>query len=302
MVKKYKHYKKYCKITIYKISIPIYKTIHMNPQKALLKLKIHMYWTAFLQEIQRSLSHEYYYYKTGEIPYSKLIEVLTKLNDYYRLDETPGERFNRYKAGFSVVVMHMLYMKDSIKFVLMCRANETKTGLFFEREKYADARVKKNRITLNNCYELARVNKTVYNPTTKVKKTDNEVWTADLTDTEKERIYTIFNTALLKRDYKQLKQVCYGLHHLIGFAGVRETYQELKYKLEKRFTKFMQSQSWSKYKVLSDLYKLPVKIGYIKRIEAHVIDVEEVLFMQRIRAGILADGEKLKTKLKELDS
>lgn len=269
----------------------------MNTKKAVLQLKIFLYWTAFLQEIQRSLSHEYYYYKTGEIPYSKLVVVLTKLNDYYRLSETPGERFARYKEGFSVVVIHMLYMDDCIKFVLMCRANDSKTGLFFERESYADARNKKNRIKLNNCYELVRVNKTVYNPTTKLKKIENDVWTADLTDAEKERIYTTFNTALLKRDYKQVKQVCYGLHHLIGFAGVRESYQNLKYKLEKRFTKFMQSQSWSQYKVLSDIYKLPIKIGYIKRMEAKLIDVEKALFIQENRKQVIADREKLKAQL-----
>lgn len=269
----------------------------MNTEKAVLQLGIHLYWTAFLQEIQRSLSHEYYYYKTGEIPYSKLITVLTKLNDYYRLSVTPGERFARYKEGFSVVVIHMLYMDDCVKFVLMCRANDSKTGLFFERESYADARNKKNRITLNNCYELVRVNKTVYNPTTKLKKIENDVWTADLTDAEKDRIYTTFNTALLKRDYKQVKQVCYGLHHLIGFAGVRESYQELKYKLEKRFTKFMHSQSWSQYKVLSDLYKLPLKIGYIKRMETKLIDVEKALFIQENRKQVIADREKLKAQL-----
>lgn len=268
----------------------------MNTKKTVLQLGIHLYWTAFLQEIQRSLSHEYYYYKTGEIQYSKLINVLTKLNDYYRLSETPGERFARYKEGFSVVVIHMLYMDDCIKFVLMCRANDSKTGLFFERESYADARNKKNRITLNDCYELVRINKTVYNPTTKIKKIENDVWTADLTGAEKERIYTTFNTALLKRDYKQVKQVCYGLHHLIGFAGVRESYQELKSKLEKRFTKFMHSQNWSQYKVLSDLYKLPLKIGYIKRMESKVIDVEKALFIQEHRKQVIADREKLKVQ------
>lgn len=269
----------------------------MNSKKAILNLEIHRYWTAFLQSIQKSLGNEYYYYKTGEIPYSKLVTVLTKLNDYYRLSETPVERFARYKDGFSVVVIHMLHMDGGVKFVLMCRANETKTGLFFEREGYADARNKKNRITLNNCYELVRVNKTVYNPTTKVKKIENDVWTADLTDVEKERIYTTFNTALLKRDYKQIKQICYGLHHLIGFAGVRESYHELKYKLEKRFTKFMQSQSWSKYKVLSDLYKLPVKIGYVKRVQADIINVETSLFIQEHRSRVLEEREKLKTEL-----
>lgn len=266
----------------------------MSSKNPILQLEIHRYWTAFLQSIQQSLGNEYYYYKTGEIPYHKLNTVLTKLNDYYRLCETPGERFNRYKLGFSVVVIHMLQMKTGVKFVLLCRANPAKTGLFFEREKYADARLKKNRITLNNCYELVRINKTVYNPATQVKKSENEVWTVDLTAAEQTRIYDIFNSALLKRDYKQLKQVCYGLHHLIGFAGVRVSYQELKLKLEKRFTKFMQSQGIPRYKVLSDMYKLPAKIGYIKRVAAPVLNVETVLFIHEYSTKVRAEKEKLK--------
>lgn len=264
-----------------------------------LKLDIHWYWTAYLQSIQKSLGNEYYYYKIGEIPFSKLVTVLTKLNDYYRLEDSPAERFARFKSGFSVVVIHMLYTDEGIKFTLMCRANADKTGLFFEREKYADARVKKNRICLRDCYEMVRVNKEIYDPKTRETKIENEVWTADLTDKEKERIYTVFNTALLARDYKQVKQICYGLHHLIGFAGVRQSYQEIKTKLEKRFTKFMQSQKWSNYKILADLYKLPGKIGFIKRQKMYLINVDRALELHELRAQAMAKRAKLREELLE---
>ena len=262
-------------------------------------LEIHFYWTSYLQSIQKSLGHDYYYYKTGEVSFDKLVTVLTKLNDYYRLSDTPGERFNRFKDGFSIVVIHMLYTDEGIKFALMCRANQTKTGLFFEREKYADARIKKNRICLNNCYELVRINKEVYDPKTSTKTMENGVWTGDLTEQEKSRIYAQFNSALLKRDYKEIKQICYGLHHLIGFAGVRQSYLDLKVKLEKRFTKFMQGQKWSQYKVLSDLYRLPAKIGYIKKQKLQVFNVERALYLHESRAKAREDRVKLRDYLRE---
>jgi len=134
----------------------------------------HEYWTTYLQGIQKALSNEYYYYKTGTIPAEKLDDVLVKLNDYYRLDDTPKERFNRFKSGLSVVVIHLLKVADTYYFILMARANESKSGLFFEREKYADASDKKHRISFNDCYEFVRVNKSGYEFEKKEKKDKSE--------------------------------------------------------------------------------------------------------------------------------
>ena len=142
------------------------------------KLKImiphHEYWTTYLRAIQKALSNEYYYYKTGTIAAEKLDDVLIKLNDYYRLDETPKERFNRFKSGFSVVVIHLLKVADTYHFILMARSNESKTGLFFEREKYADATDKKHRISFNECYEFVRINKSGYEFEKKQKKYESD--------------------------------------------------------------------------------------------------------------------------------
>jgi len=246
-------------------------------KQPILNLNVHAYWTTYLQAIQKSLSNEYYFYKTGKIPTDKIVSVLSKLTDYYRLCDTNTERFKRYAAGFSTVTIHLLRIDEGLQFILMCRANETQTGLFFEREKYTDARIKRNRINLNECYELIRVNKEAYTYDNQEVATKNGVWTVQLTDKEQHRIYTEFCIALLKRNYNTIKQICYGLHHLIGFAEVRKTYPVLKLKLEKKFAKFMQSQRLAPYKVLADVYKLPQKIGYVHKMKADEITVKDIL-------------------------
>ena len=253
----------------------------------------HEYWTTYLQGIQKALSNEYYYYKTGTIPAEKLDDVLVKLNDYYRLDDTPKERFNRFKSGLSVVVIHLLKVADTYYFILMARANESKSGLFFEREKYADASDKKHRISFNDCYEFVRVNKSGYEFEKKEKKDKsekienkdskdnkkklqkifvagkNEVWTIKISDKEQNRIVKNFNDALKKNNFQIIKQICYGMCHWIGFSGVREDYVVLKNKLQKRFAMYYASfprvdKPRYQYKILDDVYKMPPRINNVR--------------------------------------
>ncbi len=213
-----------------KISIPIFE-----------------YWTLYLQAIQKSLTNDYFYYKTGTIVEDKLEKTLIKLNDYYRLSETPKERFNRFKNGFSVTVMYILKVQSLYHFIIMTRSNLDRTGIFFERENYADARDKKHRINFNECYEFVRVNKESYTFNGKEVDAKNGVWTVKISEKEQNKILREFNIGLMKRNYMKIKQICYGLTHWIGFAGVREDYVVMKDKLEKRFTKFHSSQPKPKY-------------------------------------------------------
>ena len=269
----------------------------MQKNNTLKKPKImiphHEYWTTYLQSIQKALSNEYYYYKTGTIPAEKLDDVLVKLNDYYRLDDTPKERFNRFKSGLSVVVIYLLKVADTYYFILMARANESKSGLFFEREKYADASDKKHRISFNDCYEFVRVNKSGYefekkenkDKSEKIENKDskdnkkkiqkifvsgkNEVWTIKISNKEQNRIVKNFNDALKKNNFQIIKQICYGMCHWIGFSGVREDYVVLKNKLQKRFAMYYASfprvdKPRYQYKILDDVYKMPPRINNVR--------------------------------------
>ena len=228
------------------------------------KLEVHQYWTSYFQAIQKSLGQEYYYFVSGIIKNKEKIHgILHKFDEYYRVADNKHQRYLRYKDGYSVSIIHLLKMGDNIAFIVMTRQNNIK-GLFFEREKYGDARDKNHRINLNECYEFIRINKEVFDPITKVLKRTNEVWTVDLTEKEKLAIVDRFNKALIKRNYMEIKQICYGLHHLIGFHPVRATYLELKEIITKRFDEFSRSEFEPKYHSLDKVYKLPKKIGCVR--------------------------------------
>ena len=71
----------------------------------------------------------------------------------------------------------------------------------------------------------------------------------------------------------EIKQICYGLHHLIGFHPVRAAYLELKEKITKRFDEFSRSEFEPKYDRLDKIYKLPKKIGCVRFKEATVCNI-----------------------------
>jgi hypothetical protein len=215
------------------------------------------YWTTFMRQIQTSLAADYFYYKTGFLPLEKVIDVVNKFTDYYHLDLPNYERSRMHKADISTTVIHFFYSgQDEVFFILLARpgVNGKKDGLFFEREKYADARNKKNRIKFN-CYEALQIQKQAI-PGTPLKA--DLSWTWALTKTEIIRVKTEFSLVSRHGNALKIKQLCYGLRHLIGFHGVRNQYYDLRTHFEKEYIR-------TNKKPLRDIYYLPDKIGYVKR-------------------------------------
>ena len=129
--------------------------------------------------------------------------------------------------------------------------------------------------------QFIRINKEVFDPITKLLKRTNEVWTVDLTTKEKLAIIDRFNKALIKRNYMEIKQICYGLHHLIGFHPVRVTYLELKEKITKRFDEFSRSEFEPKYNHLDKVYKLPKKIGSVRFMKSEMVALVQQVYIQK---------------------
>ena len=72
-----------------------------------------------------------------------------------------------------------------------------------------------------------------------------------------------FKDALNKQNFKVIKQICYGLEHLIGFSEVRKQYLELKLKLELMFERHQRQINKTSFHSLEQVYKLPSEIGWI---------------------------------------
>ena len=229
----------------------------MITKKLISDYPICRYWTTFMQKIQMSLASDYVYYKTGFIPQDKLISVVNKLTDYYKLDLPNYERSKLHQANIATTVVHFFCPDDNtIMFILMGRAgaNGSMGGLFFEREKYADSRVKANRIKFH-CYEALQIQKQEI-PDTPIKA--DLSWTWQLTKAEILRLKHDFSIANRHGNLLKIKQLCYGLRHIIGFHGVRRQYFELRTHYEKEFIRINK-------KPLSDICFLPEKIGFVKR-------------------------------------
>lgn len=45
----------------------------------------------------------------------------------------------------------------------------------------------------------------------------------------------------------------------------------------------MGSQQWSQYKILADLYKLPTKIGYVKKVAVEYVSVENFIKLKNVK-------------------
>lgn len=202
----------------------------------------------YLQEIIRSLNSEYFYYVQGKISREKLEGLAKKFDDIYKINLSPKDRFNRFNNDKFDSTKFLVYQgkennQEIFYYILMTRKNPEQKyqGIFFEREKYFDARDKKQRIVFNDKYEIRKVNKEKYTYNNKVVPAINEVWTVGISEKEQNRLMDKFNKALLARNWSHISQVCFAITKWQGFAEVRKDYLIFKREIEQRFFKFTQS-------------------------------------------------------------
>lgn len=203
----------------------------------------------YLQEIIRALNSEYFYYVQGKISREKIQALAKKFDDLYKINLTPKERFNRFNNDKFDSTKFLVYQgkennQEIFYYILMTRKNHEQSykGIFFEREKYFDAREKKQRIIFNDKYEIRKVNKEKYTYNDKIVPAMNEVWTVGISEKEKNRLLDKFNKALMTNDSYNINQVFYALNNLIGFAEVRKDYLAIKRYIEQRIYKVTQSR------------------------------------------------------------
>lgn len=230
----------------------------MKTKQLIEDFEVCCFWTTFLQKIQSSLATEYVYYKTGTVKISKITSVINKLTDYYKLHLPNYEKSRLYNSNIPTAVIHFFYSKtDEVFFIIMSRygINGSADSLFFEREKYADARIKKNRIKFH-CYEAVQIQKQAIENTPI--KADLS-WTWQLTREELRRLKEEFARVNRHGNMLIVKQLCYGLRRLIGFHGIRQQYYELRTFFEKEFVRINK-------KPLRDICYLPEKLNYVKKV------------------------------------
>lgn len=240
------------------------------------KFEVYTRLTDYIRAIQRLLSSEYYYYITGHLPIKKVAGFIEKLEPIYQLSESSLDKNRRFELDQCTVVFRCFSFagSDELFFILMARPgkNGSIKHLFFEREKYKDARKKNQRISIIN-YEFLRVNKEQYSYSKMdvdgVRKeiessAKNGVWTLQLTAEYKDKLKTEFKYFLLRRNVKQIKSHAEQITKLIGWYKVREDYKNLRISFEKMVISMRLSDPKFPIKQLSDVAKLPVELRYFR--------------------------------------
>lgn len=222
---------------------------------------------ALVKSVINSLADEYFYYKTGSVTLENLARVLTKFDDYYSITETSLDRISRHERD-QVTVQIKLLRVDHFNFFYILMARKGKNGnskhLFFERETYSDARMRKHGIKIDN-YEIIRVNNSRHEFTTDQSIPKNEVWTLQLSSEYKRDLLQDFEEALQHRNWNKISQICYKMSWLVPFNGVRQDYIGIRKEFISCYKKTLAADKVFS-KRLHHLHNLPVSLPKLRRI------------------------------------
>jgi len=238
------------------------------------KLDIYLTLYDFFNAIIRLLAADYYYYTIGTVDSQKLQNVINKFDEYYHVCESTTEARRRNDAGLPATQLRLYYPKNgkNVYWILITKMppnTDKKSGLFFEREKYKDARVAGQYLSIRH-YIFRRINKTKFEFTDKdsgeiiKSEAKNGVWSVGLTREYKAEIKAKFKAALLKRNKLEIKREAEKIKSLIGWNLVRKDYKQLVLELRKMTVQMRKSDPKYPIKTLDDVVDLPATLYYIR--------------------------------------
>ena len=239
---------------------------------------VYLNLVSYLQSIQKSLAAGYVYYVTGEMPIETAALVTTKLDRYYRLSESPTDRSRRHNLNQPTVLIKFYgyHRWHKINFILMARPgiNGSLNDLFFEREKYKNA-IDTGLIIEEYCFR--RVNKAAYSFARHGEqvavKGMNSVWTLGL---NQQKIINQFRTALLQRNWFEVKNIGMTLSIALPFHGVRQDGYHLGKKLAQMYNRMAAADPNIQPKRLDNLFTfLDNKRYYLRQQKAEKQNLEE---------------------------
>lgn len=264
------------------------------------KIEVCKNLTGFLRSIQFALASGYRYYVTGQIPYNKVISVMNKFDEMYRICESSIDRTRRYKLDQAVVTIKLFFPKDGSKdndvfhYILLAKSgiNKSKKSMdhiFFYREKYSDAHDKKQAIIVDH-YQFSRINKEAYEATLssgkQIKSASQEgVWTCTLSEKYLKNTKNDFNTALLNRDWFAAHRIMNSQTRLIPFHGVRHDYLHIRKYFYKKYNEFIKTSNDPivKRKQSREIHQISEKLMVMKGITIFKIQLSELLSKKTLK-------------------
>ena len=258
------------------------------------KIEVCKNLTGFLRSIQFALASGYRYYVTGQISYDKIVSVMNKFDEMYRICESAMDRTRRHKLDQAVVTIKVFFPvngskeNDVFHYILLAKPgiNKSKRSMdhiFFYREKYSDAHNKKQAITIEH-YVFTRINKEAYEailPSGKQIKsaTQEGVWTCTLSEKYIKNMRDGFNATLLNRDWFAAHRIMCSQTKLIPFHGVRHDYLSLRKYFYKTYNEFIKTSNDPviRSKKPKEIYQMLEKLMVMKGITIFKIKLSELL-------------------------
>lgn len=237
--------------------------------------------TGFMKEVQKQIQIGYKYYFEHKFEYTKLENVLGRMDEEYHICESSNDRYHRQQENKVSVQILMFYSGgDIIDFILLARpgVNGCMNHNFFKTLKPKNAELATQRFNLNH-YVLRRNNNQSYN------FNKNEVnievaatiggWTYALTPEYITSIRKDFLTYLKAKDTFHLNQIYASLAKLIPFKLVRKDYVKLRIFMAREITIRLKADKFFKTTMAGNFYNMAEKLPALKGIKIPTITVAE---------------------------
>lgn len=244
------------------------------------KLRLITTLTAFMKEVQKQVQLGYNYYFENKFEYTKLVNVLGRLDEDYHVCESSDDRYHRQQENKVSIQLLMFYPGvDEVYFVLLARpgVNGSMNHNFFKTLKPRDATLGHQRFTLNQ-YVLIRVNTESYKINNGKDITVPAVqgkWSYGLQRHHIELIKTEFIKHLKANDTFHLNQLYQNLTKLIPFAKVRTNYVNLRIFMSNEINTRLKADKFFKVSMAGDFYNMPETLPILKGIKIPSITVAE---------------------------
>lgn len=235
----------------------------------------------FAKAVMKQVSDGYNYYFESKFEYTKLENVLGRLDHDYNICENTNDRVRRHKLDQVTISCKLIYLGgDMVDFILLARPgiNGCMNHNFFKTLKPKNAELATQRFNLNH-YVLRRNNNQSYN------FNKNEVnievaatiggWTYALTPEYITSIRKDFLTYLKAKDTFHLNQIYASLAKLIPFKLVRKDYVKLRIFMAREITIRLKADKFFRTTMAGDFYNMPSSLPELKGIKVPAITVAE---------------------------
>ncbi len=237
--------------------------------------------TGFMKQVQKQIQIGYNFYFENKFEYSKLENILGRLDEDYHVCESSDDRWHRQQENKVSVQLIMFYAGgDVVDFILLARPgiNGSKNHNFFKTLKPKNALLASQRFNLNQ-YVLLRQNNKNYNF---VKNEINiEVpssqaqWTYGLKNEYIKSIKDDFQKYLKSNNMFQLNQIYASLTKSIAFKRVRKDYHDLRKFMANEINIRLKSDKQFKSSMAGKFYDMPEFLPEFKGIKIPKITVAE---------------------------